>query len=538
MGGICGFIGFRGSRSSSSTADAAGADADAGADLSAPMQKLRHRGPDGHGYSVNDRFCLGHTRLAIHDAPNGRQPIYNEDGTLCVTLDGEIYNYRELKRRLQNRHQFRTATDTETVLHLYEEEGLAGLEKLDGMFALAIGGPDTAVLVRDPMGVKPLYYQKSKNGNGLRYASEIKAFDHKNGTIAEFPPGTVYTPQQGFQPYYQLPQEYDPDLSWEEALVQIRQTLTEAIKKRLTNDVPLGCFLSGGLDSSLISAIAAQFVPDLPTFSVSMERSSDRRFAHMAARHLGTKHRELIMNPRAMWQIVPEVIYYLESYDQFLVRSAVANYFLAEMAAEYVKVVLIGEGADELFAGYEYLERFTDWSDLHRELREITTELHQSGLQRVDRMTMAHGLQGRAPFLDVAMLDLAMRIPPWFKRKDAEAGSAVGVADAAGLADAAVIGGAAGTGAITKWCLREAFSGSCLLPEEIIQRGKEKFSEGTGAADVLAEFAERHVSAKDYADARANGIQVRSQEEFYYYQIFKSEFGQDSACNLVGRSRS
>ncbi|HCT36616.1 MAG TPA: hypothetical protein DF292_06255, partial [Firmicutes bacterium] len=132
----------------------------------------------------------------------------------------------------------------------------------------------------------------------------------------------------------------------------------------------------------------------------------------------------------------------------------------------------------------------------------------------------------------------AMRIPPWFKRKDAEAGSAVGVADAAGLADAAVIGGAAGTGAITKWCLREAFSGSGLLPEEIIQRGKEKFSEGTGAADVLAEFAERHVSAKDYADARANGIQVRSQEEFYYYQIFKSEFGQDSACNLVGRSRS
>ena len=505
MGGLCGFIGSRSSRSV----------ADADADLTTPMQKLRHRGPDGQGYSINDHSRFGHTRLAIHDAPNGRQPIYNEDGSLCVTLDGEIYNYRELRKRLQNRHRFRTATDTEAVLHLYEEEGLAGLEQLDGMYALVIGGADTAVLVRDPMGVKPLYYQKSKDGSGLNYASEIKALDRNNGKITEFPPGTVYTPERGFQPYYELPQEYDPDLTWEETLVQIRKTLTGAIEKRLTNDVPLGCFLSGGLDSSLISAIATQFVPDLPTFSVSMERSSDRRFAHMAARHLSTKHRELIMNPQAVWQIVPEVVYYLESYDQYLVRSAVANYFLAEMAAEHVKVVLIGEGADELFAGYEYLERFADWNDLHRELREITTELHQSGLQRVDRMTMAHGLQARAPFLDVAMLDLAMRIPPWFKRKDAD-----------------------GAGAITKWCLREAFSGSGLLPEEIINRGKEKFSEGTGAADVLAEFAERHVSAKDYADALAKGVQVRSKEEFYYYQIFKSEFGQDSACNLVGRSRS
>jgi asparagine synthase (glutamine-hydrolysing) len=524
MGGICGFIGSRSFKS------AVGAETNRGQHvdvyLTAPMQKLRHRGPDGHGYSTNNHSYFGHTRLAIHDAPNGRQPIYNENGSLFVMLDGEIYNYRELRKRLQNRHKFRTATDTEVVLHLYEEEGLAGLGKLDGMFAIVIGGNDTAVLMRDPLGIKPLYYQKIKDGSGISYASEIKALDRKNGMIAEFPPGTVYTPEHGFRSYYKLPQEYDPDLTWDEALVQIREILTRAIEKRLTKEVPLGCFLSGGLDSSLISAIAAQLVPELPTFSVSMKGSSDRGFALMAAKHLGTRHHELIMNPRAMWQIVPKVVYYLESYDQYLVRSAVANYFLAEMAADYVKVVLIGEGADELFAGYKYLARFADWNDLHRELRVITTELRQSGLQRVDRMTMAHGLQARAPFLDVAMLELAMRIPPWFKRKNI---NCQGTADSGNATEAV---------GITKWCLREAFAGSDLLPEAIIQRGKEKFSEGTGAADILAEYAERYVSDKNYADAIAKGVQVRSKEEFYYYQIYKSEFGQDSACNLVSRSRS
>jgi len=474
-----------------------------------PLEKLSHRGPDGRGETMGPGYRFGHTRLAIIDVAGGGQPMYNEDGTVCITFNGEIYNYRALREGLRGKHVFRTESDTEVIVHLYEEEGPAGLKKLDGMFALAIAAPGTAIMVRDPLGIKPLYYRVDEDG--IRFASEIKAFPSAEG-LEEFPPGHLFRADRGLEPYYELPQYYREDLDWPQALGELRRRLARAVEKRLMSDVPLGTFLSGGLDSSLISALAKEAKEELHTFSVTLGDSPDRHYAAMASRYLGTIHHEYVLTPEEMWAALPEVIYHLESFDRSLVRSAVPNYFLAKLASEHVKVVLTGEGADELFAGYAYLDRFPGWDDLHRELHAITAALHNTNLQRVDRMTMAHGLEGRVPFLDREVVAWGLSIPPWFK-KDRRRN-------------------------LAKWCLRAAFSGTGLLPEEIIWRGKEKFAEGTGVAAILAAMAEERVRDADYGREIALGIPLRSKEEYYYFQIFRSYFGRGRAVELVGRSRS
>jgi asparagine synthase (glutamine-hydrolysing) len=319
------------------------------------------------------------------------------------------------------------------------------------MFALAIADREQLILARDPLGIKPLYIRDT--GLYLYFASELKAFDFFEKKVIEFPPGHIYSMKHGYQKYYQIPPNYQDDFTWEEVLTQLRQRLKRAVSKRLMSDVPLGSFLSGGLDSSLITALMKQEKEKLHTFSVSMKESSDRDYAKLAAKFLGTIHHEYVVTPEELWNAIPEVIYYLESYDQSLVRSAVANFFLAKLAAQEVKVVLTGEGADELFAGYAYLAQFEDGNDLHQELWHITNALHNTNLQRVDRMTMAHGLEARVPFLDKEVIDWAIRIPPGFKRNSS---------------------------GITKWCLREAFRNQGLLPDSIINREKKKFAEGSG----------------------------------------------------------
>jgi asparagine synthase (glutamine-hydrolysing) len=475
-----------------------------------PIHKLKHRGPDDTGYIIKDRFKFGHTRLSIIDLTGGHQPMLNSKGTVCIVFNGEIYNYRMLRAGLGQKHTFRTNSDTEVILHLFEEEGPAGLAKLDGMFALAIVSPDGLVLARDPIGIKPLYYQKVNQN--LFFASEIKAFIQTQNPIQEFPPGHIFTTAGGYQPYYEIPSQYETNISWGESLLELRHKLKQAVQKRLMSDVPLGSFLSGGLDSSLITALVKQDIDKLHTFSVSMEQSNDRHYALLAAKCLGTIHHEYILSPREIWDKLPEIIYYLESFDQSLVRSAVANYFLAKLAAEEVKVVLTGEGADELFAGYAYLDRFPDGDGLSRELWEITNALHNTNLQRVDRMTMAHGLEARVPFLDREMITWAMKLPPAFKRNTAEG--------------------------ISKWCLREAFREEALLPDEIIHRGKEKFAEGSGVAEVLTAMTTEKVSEGSYQAELARGTLLRSKEEYYYFQIFESYFGREQVMSLVGRSKS
>lgn len=441
----------------------------------------------------------------------------NHDGSLCIVFNGEIYNYRALREGLKHKYHFKTNSDTEVILHLYEEEGLEGLKKLDGMFALAIATPDGLVLARDPVGIKPLYYQETNSD--IYFCSEIKAFDN-NFKINEFPPGTIFSSSHGFQTFYEIPSEYDPDLSLDECLSNLRSKLKEAVTKRLMADVPLGSFLSGGLDSSLITALMKESMDELHTFSVLLDGNNGRKsageyrdsyYARMVSRYLGTTHHEISVSSKELWDALPEVIYFLESYDCSLVRSAVANYFLAKLAASEVKVVLTGEGADELFAGYDYLDCFEDGNSLHRELWQITKELHNTNLQRVDRMTMAHGLEARVPFLDKEVIALAMRTPPHFKRNN---------------------------DGIAKWCLREAFRKERLLPDEVLDRDKQKFAEGTGVAYILAELAEENVSEMDYRRELERGTPLRSKEEYYYFQIFISYFGRENALQLVGRSKS
>ena len=478
-----------------------------------PIEKLRHRGPDGSGVVSGPHFKFGHTRLAIIDVSGGVQPMSNSNGTVCIVYNGEVYNFRSLRAELEKEYEFKTNSDTEVILHLYEKEGPAGLTRLDGMFALAIvdmrGRDARLILARDPLGIKPLYIKT--NDQYLFFASELKAFDSITDVI-EFPPGHIFIVDEGYHAYYKIPADCRNDLNWKDTLSEIRMRLIKAVVKRLMSDVPLGSFLSGGLDSSLITALMKLGREKFHTFSVTLEKSSDRHYAQLAAKYLDTMHHEIVVTPGEIWEALPKVIFHLESFDQSLVRSAVANYFLAKAAAEEVKVVLTGEGADELFAGYEYLERFREPGDLHRELWDITNALHNTNLQRVDRLTMAHGLEARVPFLDTEVIDLAMGIPPDFKRNTMDG--------------------------ITKWCLREAFRDDGLLPDEIIGRDKEKFAEGSGFARILQQMVMEKTSDAGYIRELERKTPLRSREEYYYFDIFCSHFGRDQAMSLVGRSKS
>jgi asparagine synthase (glutamine-hydrolysing) len=480
------------------------------ADLPLPIDKLRHRGPDGSDTACGPNFKFGHTRLAIIDIAGGGQPMFSSDGKVCIVYNGEVYNYRCLRAELESEYGFKSNSDTEVILHLYEKEGPAGLAKLDGMFALAIVDHDQITLARDPIGIKPLYIQK--NDQYLYFASELKAFESFDNHVIEFPPGHIFNIYGGYHNYYKIPRACRNDLNWENTLAEIRRRLKKAVMKRLMSDVPLGSFLSGGLDSSLITAIMKQYREKFHTFSVTMKNSSDRYYAQLAAKSLGTIHHELIVTPRELWEALPEVIFHLESFDQSLVRSAVANYFLAKFAVREVKVVLTGEGADELFAGYDYLEQFRISGDLHQELWDITNALHNTNLQRVDRITMAHGLEARVPFLDKEVIALAMEIPPAFKRNNKDGTS--------------------------KWCLREAFRHEGLLPDEIISRDKEKFAEGSGIARILEQMATEKIGDTGYINELEQRTPLRSKEEYYYFEIFCSYFGREQALRLVGRSKS
>jgi asparagine synthase (glutamine-hydrolysing) len=360
-------------------------------DLNLMLSRLAHRGPDDRDKCTHNCAKLGHVRLSIIDVEGGRQPMFNEDGTICIVFNGEIYNHRTLRTSLESAHTFTTHTDTEVILHLYEEFGEKCLTLLDGMFAFAISDANRGLfLARDPLGIKPLY--TSWQGDCVYFASEIKAIQDLVDDYEEFPAGHYYLTGCGQQRYFCVGDMESKAPVEECALTQVRRLLETAVIKRLMSDVPLGVFLSGGLDSSIIAAIAAKHVPNLKTFSVGTDDSEDRACADICSEFLGTDHYEKTYSLDDMLAALPKVIYHLESYDAALVRSAIPNYFVSKLASEHVKVVLSGEGADELFSGYHYLKDL-DNVDLYTELLHITNALHNTNLQRCDRMSMAHGLE-------------------------------------------------------------------------------------------------------------------------------------------------
>jgi len=445
------------------------------------------------------------------DPCGGHQPIKRIDDDCAIAANGEIYNYPQLRADLANRHNFRTRSDSESALHLYREVGVDTAKQLDGMFAFAIADGEELYLARDPLGIKPLYYGEC-NG-GLAFASELKALvGHAEG-VREFPPGTWFHSRHGFQRYYEVPDGSPMPGSLTEHLRNVRFALEQAVVKRLMSDVPVGAFLSGGLDSSIIAAIARLHLDELHTFSVGIEGSRDIEAARLVARYLDTVHHEYLFTPDEALAALPEIIYHLESFDQDLVRSAIPCYFASRLASEFVKVILTGEGADELFAGYTYYRGIACPRQLHRELRRSVCSLHNINLQRVDRLTMAHSIEGRVPFLDLGLIRVAQSIPPELKLFEADDGQV-----------------------IEKWVLRKAFED--LLPAEIVWRGKEQFDEGSGTTEFVADAVDRWMSA-DEAErySRANAAtRLRSVEECIYHKLLVEAFPR-SSCVLDNVSR-
>jgi asparagine synthase (glutamine-hydrolysing) len=460
------------------------------------MNRMIHRGPDGKGilWESERPVALGHRRLAIMDPAGGAQPISSDDGHYAIVANGEIYNFASLQSRLEDRYQFRTQSDSESALALYVERGTECVSDLDGMFAFALADGDDLFVARDPIGIKPLYFGRV-DGNYM-FASEIKVLIDIAKDITEFPPGSWFHSQYGIRSYYEVPYREPVDRTLEEHIALLRENLEQAVTKRLMSDVPLGAFLSGGLDSSIIAALVRPYVNKLHTFSVGIDGSRDLEAARAVARHLDTIHHEYVLKADEVALSLPKILYQLESFDQDLVRSAIPSYFTARLASDEVKVILTGEGADELFAGYGYYTSYKDPALLQLELRRSVQSLHNINLQRVDRMTMAHSVEGRVPFLDINMVDLAQTIPPQLKLyRDGS------------------------SRAVEKWVLRKAFED--ILPAEILWRDKEQFDEGSGTVDLLAEVIDRWMPAEEAKRyLRHHAIaHLRSPEECLYHKL-------------------
>ncbi len=481
------------------------------------LDALTHRGPNDRGIHSGDQFTVGHTRLSIVDVATGHQPILSPDKKKGIIANGEIYNFKELKTSLTSKYDFTTKSDSETVLALYQEKGPDCVKDLDGMFAFAIFDENTFMLARDPIGIKPLYY--GYKDDMLYFTSELGAMSLAGvEEVHEFPAGFYYTPEQDFVQYYKVPQVQDHKMTHiDKTAKTIRDTFIKCVKKRLLADpeIPVGSFCSGGLDSSLVAAIAADEIPNLHTFVVGMKDSSgefsdDIKAARIAAKHIGSTHHEYIFTEKDYYDALPHVINKLETYDPSLVRCAVPCYFTCKAAAEFCTVVLTGEGADEVFAGYHYMKHFpTD--KLNMEGRRCITNLHNINLQRADRMGMDFSLELRVPFLDVEMIDLGMKIPPELKIREHNGAK------------------------IEKWILRKAFENTGYLPEEIVWRYKVQYTQGAGCED-LGERLANMMGDDEFEEIKAEHPKavLNSKEAAYYFKIFREYHPQDSILGSIG----
>ena len=482
------------------------------------LDALPHRGPNDRGLHVTERAVLGHTRLSIVDLAKGRQPILADRGRAGIICNGEIYNFQTLREGLAPKYDFSTHSDSEVVLHLYREKGPKCVRELDGMFAFALFDGDDFMLARDPVGIKPLYYGY-REGH-LYFSSELGAMSLAGlREVHEFPAGHYYTPRAGMVSYYQVPEPLEPPLDEvEPALEMVRERLGRAVEKRLLSDpeIEVGSFLSGGLDSSLIAALAARSIPKLHTFVVGMRdaqgrESDDLIAARLVARHIGCTHHELIFTEEDYYQALPQVIKKLETYDPSLVRCAVPCYFTCKLAARYVTVVLTGEGADEVFAGYHYLKNLPD-DQINPECRRLTQSVHNINLQRADRMGMLFSLELRVPFFDLSMIDLGMRLSPRLKIRDRDGAR------------------------VEKWILRQAYAGTGLLPDEVLWRYKVQYTQGAGCQDLGERLAQSQISDDEFQRIKEQNPQavINSKEAAYYFQIFRRFHPQDSMLGSIG----
>lgn len=429
------------------------------------VEKIAHRGPDEVRVSraPNVPAVMAHCRLSIIGPADGSQPIHSADNLLVA--NGEIYNYADL-RAILGESAFETSSDSETILHLFRSDRLRWITELDGMFAFVLATPDRIIAARDPLGIKPLYM--ARIGEGLAFASELKAFDGLGlSNVESIDPGSMFDSIDGYRQWYRIPQgaaEMEPGENPEPIWRELRLVLEAAVRKWMVADVEVGSFLSGGLDSSIIAALAARAIDrPLKTFSIGTAGSPDLAAARAVAKHIGSDHHELVFTADDLVKVLPHVIYQLESADVDLVRSALPTHFAATLARRHVKAVLTGEGADELFAGYTYHHAYAHKPRaLADELTRSLGAMHNINLQRVDRITMGQGLEARTPFLDRDLIDFAQSIPASLKMK---------------------ITGENPHETTEKWILRKACED--LLPADVVWRKKAQFDEGSGTIDVL-----------------------------------------------------
>ena len=476
-------------------------------------KKVRHRGPDCSGVFSCEKAILAHERLAIVDPKSGKQPLISKDGNLILAVNGEIYNHLEIREEYKDRYEFLTKSDCEVILALYQEKGKDFLEDLNGIYAFALYDLEKNVFLigRDHIGIIPLYQGWDIDG-AYYVASELKALEGYCEKIVEFPTGSYYY-SENREPtkwYVRDWMEYDnvkDNLTDAELL---RESLVNAVKRQLMSDVPYGVLLSGGLDSSVISAIAAKFALPLHSFAIGLKGSPDLEAARKGSKHIGTTHHELEYTVQEGIDAIREVIYHIETYDVTTVRASTPMYLLARFIKSLgIKMVLSGEGADEIFGGYLYFHKAPNAEEFHKENARKLGKLHQYDCLRANKSLASWGVEGRVPFLDKEFLDVAMRINPKDKM--------------------------AGNGKIEKYIIRKAFEE--YLPHEIVWRQKEQFSDGVGYSwiDTLKEIANRTISDLQIsnADSYFPINPPLSKEEFLYRTIYSELFPSDSAALCV-----
>jgi asparagine synthase (glutamine-hydrolysing) len=488
---------------------------------------LRHRGPDWSGIYNNDHAILVHERLSIVDTEHGAQPLYNQNKTNVLAVNGEIYNHKTLAKNLNVDYQFQTGSDCEVILPLYEEHGVDFVDKLQGMFAFCLyNETDNSYLIaRDHIGIIPLYTGYDADGN-FYVASEMKALMPICKTVEEFPPGYILDSRVGeLKKYYKRNWEkYDAIKDNTTSTVKIREALEESVKSHLMTDVPYGVLLSGGLDSSLISAITQKFAarriedndlaeawwPKVHSFACGLEGSPDLIAAQTVADSIGTIHHSVVFTEQEGIDALREVIYHLETYDVTTIRASTPMYLMArKIKAMGIKMVLSGEGADEIFGGYLYFHKAPNAQEFHEELNRKLDRLHKFDCLRANKSMSAWGIEARVPFLDKNFMDVAMRINPEDKL--------------------------CGNGKMEKAVLRESFEG--YLPKEILWRQKEQFSDGVGYSwiDGLKTYVESQVSDQQLESAsfRFPVNTPDSKEGYFYRTIFEDKFPLASAADCV-----
>jgi asparagine synthase (glutamine-hydrolysing) len=445
-------------------------------------QRMKHRGPDERGIYIDPSgSILCHERLSIIDLKTGRQPIKGTRNAYVIH-NGEIYNHQQLRNTILKHHQFHTTCDSEVIVHLYEEFGFDFCNYLDGDFAFVVVDGDKFIAGRDPVGVKPLYYGQDSKG-WLYFSSEMKALTDRCVEFAAFPPGHYYSSEYGMQKYYNPQWEDYRNCIHPGDLFKVREALINSTRKRLMSDVPLGVLLSGGLDSSLISSITSRLLAstgqELHSFSVGLSPDApDLKNARKVADFIGSKHHEVYFSLGKGLEAIEKVIWHLESYDVTTIRAATPMYFLAEYIKNMgIKVVLSGEGADEVFGGYLYFHNAPSDEEFQKETIRRVKLLSTADCLRADKSTMAHGLEVRVPFLDKDFHDVVMNIHPCYKRPNRDAGI------------------------IEKHILRSAFNDADpYLPEEILWRQKEQFGDGVGYGWIggIVKYCELFISDEEF----------------------------------------